>query len=200
MSFNTNTHNFKNKRRLELRAFIPSLHANKLSAMAEAYGRYDFAYKFVTKAKSNIVSDFSFAQKTAFCLITESNGITSINMDDQDQRRKLNGVIEELYNEFFSSWGYQKRIDSSLELSDAHVISSLPKGYKILKIGQIGAKGDIEYNNHSRWKMWGTISHYNVGKKVEEGTVFSVTKIYSKTSTTKHHRAKPSPIIARKIK
>ncbi len=114
----------------------------------------------------------------------------TFSISDKYTNNKLRSLLKEMYEDWRS---HPKSIyvDMSVEMSNFAWQTTIPKGYKLLRVGSIIKENDLEFD-----KMWGTISWYNVGKKVKKG--YGMTYKNSKGKIYKRTEGENDPLIIRK--
>ena len=131
-----------------------------------------------------------------FAIISEQYVEENIGIDITEKH--IRRRFREMFKEMFDDWNAgsklaQDRIykDMSIELSRWAYLTTIPKGYKLLKVGSVIKETDLEFE-----KYWLQPNWYNVDKKVKKGQ--GVCYKNSKGKIYKTIPADNDPLIIRK--
>lgn len=151
--------------------------------------------------KQIIVANFQWGwepTRLTVCFIIKQQSF-SIDLSDSFNRRKIISILDELIlinqkNDFGSR--ESSFPDNSIEMSIWDWQENVPKGYALLKEGDVISEDDMEYSDYSKSNYWGSVSHYNIGKRVKlsHGMTF-----VSKNMSDRHIPVHIDPIVCRKI-
>lgn len=180
-----------------------SIHASEKAACGHAYNFYDVSY--LKKDKKAIFIwggnpsygygsyEFAIIAKVDHCSV-------SVPLTDHWYRQKIRGWLQEMFDDWRKPHLAKKLYeDHSIQLSILAWQTTIPKGYKLVRTGTVMTKDDKEFGGSSRGpRFWGSVSWYNVGKKVEKRQGMQWVDQHGKT----YRRVSGyiDPLIIRKIK
>lgn len=186
----------RKRRTLVLKSFSVATHIDKKTAMGYVYATKGYSY--VKKSGDQVIIwDGNPSYSTTlyeFALIGKVAGM-GIDFTDKHQLKKFRNLFDEMYNDWIATSGKRIYPDQSLELDRLAWRTSIPKGYKILRVGAAIKEGDIEWTEYYGSKFWGALSHFHIGQKVKKGNSFSVVHFRDGRSTWRGHN---EPLIIRR--
>jgi hypothetical protein len=184
---------------MRLFSIAVSHHKSKEEALGHIYNTYGHAYLKDGKAECVLTHGNYFWGRANFeFAIINKNKSISIDMQDKIQKNKFKTLFEEMLSDWKDT-GHHNGVydDHSMELSDMHWRTTLPKGYKLLEPGDTPQPDDIEYQGSGKRRYWGKLSWYHV-KKIKKGQGFYW--LDKEGNVRKQVEGHIEPLIARKIK
>lgn len=179
-----------------LKKFSVCEHDNKKQALGYAYAHKDCGYMKVDKDQTILWdgNPYHYTHLYNFVIVTTGKG-AGIDMSDKRQIQSFRKLFDEMFNDWTCAFKDQHKIfkEESMKLSTYAWQTTIPKGYKLLRVGAVIKEGDQEYDTNSHF--WGIASWYHIGKKVKKGNGISFIREGQKP---KRYKGENEPLIIRK--
>jgi len=179
--------------------------SSKDEALAYAYNFHDCGYVKTIKNKTETAfiawcgnPRYGYAEYRHTVIVPTTTNSFVVSNRDQSLRNRL----QEMFDDWFKNDTRDNKmyIDESIKLSRLSWQTSIPKGWKLLRVGSTIKETDKEFVDSSYGpNFWGMVSWYNVGKKVEKTQGISWVKmVKGKEVVYKTEPGHPTPLIIRK--
>jgi hypothetical protein len=197
---------YKAKKRLQLLKIETSSHKSKEAALGHVYNLTEMSYCRDLNKTQTVISTFQWGWVPSymrFAIVSrQKNANVYFNFTDQHSRRRFSDFLDKLIKinqerEFGKQETYP---DKSIKMSRWAWQETIPKGYQLLKQGEIILESDREWYSNVGFPKhhWSdSPSWYNVGKVVGESSGISFVgedgKEYDREPTH------PDPLVIRKL-
>jgi len=171
--------NWKPKCSMQLLAVKISLHVSQNHALAHAHNLYQLCYlsNNANGVKSRILwyGNPNYGQSAyKFAIIEETEDDVTINagidIACQHTKRQLKYLMQEMRDDWFdrsTARRNKKYQDHSIELSDLAWRMTIPEGWHLVREGTVIKQSDLQFSENTyNPRFWGSVSWYNIGKKV----------------------------------
>jgi len=181
--------------RLTLKTVEVKYHESKQAALGYSYAFKDCSYARSEENGQTVVWDGNPGYYSGVCkvvVIQKNDNKDGYGIDmSRDQVKKLQNLLTEMRNDWMGR--KEKYPDNSMEFSRYAWRTTIPNGYKLLRPRAVIRETDKEYDK----PFWGSVHHWNVGKKVKMGSGFTV---INQSDEKTHHKGECEPLIIRKNK